>query len=92
MFTQMIRYQYPIRPLHRAVTRLLTAVLSRLALLFVGLYWIPVEVVARKRGYVYESYILAKTLLIPIIVGMLPETRPGVLVRAISLSPTGPRG
>ncbi|KAM5534318.1 hypothetical protein V8D89_012046 [Ganoderma adspersum] len=41
---------YPIRPLHRAITRLFTAMLSRLALLFVGLYWIPVEVVARKRG------------------------------------------
>ncbi|KAI0638280.1 hypothetical protein C8Q77DRAFT_1242705 [Trametes polyzona] len=40
----------PIPPLHRAVTRVLTAVLSRLALLLVGLYWIPVEVVQRKRG------------------------------------------
>ncbi|KAI0722877.1 hypothetical protein C8Q76DRAFT_376968 [Earliella scabrosa] len=40
----------PIRPLHRAVTHLLTALLSRLALFLVGLYWIPVEVVARKRG------------------------------------------
>ena len=44
------RYQLPIRPLHRAITHLLTALLSRLALFLVGLYWIPVEVVARKRG------------------------------------------
>ncbi|KAI1796292.1 hypothetical protein LXA43DRAFT_880282 [Ganoderma leucocontextum] len=41
---------YPIRPLHRAITYLFTTLLSRLALLLVGLYWIPVEVVARKRG------------------------------------------
>ncbi|RDX55724.1 hypothetical protein OH76DRAFT_764849 [Lentinus brumalis] len=40
----------PVPPIHRAVTHLLTALLSRLALLLVGLYWIPVDVVARKRG------------------------------------------
>ena len=44
------RYQFPIPPLHRVVTGLFTAVLARLALLLVGLYWIPVDVVARKRG------------------------------------------
>ncbi|TBU33247.1 hypothetical protein BD311DRAFT_713460 [Dichomitus squalens] len=41
---------YPVRPLHRAITHLFTAFLSRLALLLVGLYWVPVDVVARKRG------------------------------------------
>ncbi|KAI0335559.1 hypothetical protein GY45DRAFT_1267780 [Cubamyces sp. BRFM 1775] len=40
----------PIPPLYRSVTRLFTALLSRFALLLVGLYWIPVEVVQRKRG------------------------------------------
>ncbi|KAI0375735.1 hypothetical protein BV20DRAFT_932606 [Pilatotrama ljubarskyi] len=40
----------PISPLHRATTYVFTALLSRLALLLVGLYWIPVEVVQRKRG------------------------------------------
>ncbi|KAI0776019.1 hypothetical protein BD413DRAFT_469414 [Trametes elegans] len=40
----------PIPPLYRSVTYVLTAVLSRLALLLVGLYWIPVEVVQKKRG------------------------------------------
>ena len=44
------RYQFPIPPLHRVVTGLFTAILARLALLLVGLYWIPVDVVARKRG------------------------------------------
>ncbi|EJF61307.1 hypothetical protein DICSQDRAFT_106503 [Dichomitus squalens LYAD-421 SS1] len=41
---------YPVRPLHRAITHLFTAFLSRMALLLVGLYWVPVDVVARKRG------------------------------------------
>ncbi|OSD04340.1 hypothetical protein PYCCODRAFT_1466301 [Trametes coccinea BRFM310] len=40
----------PIPPLHRVITYTFTALLSRLALLLVGLYWIPVEVVQRKRG------------------------------------------
>ncbi|KAI0677448.1 hypothetical protein C8Q78DRAFT_960228 [Trametes maxima] len=40
----------PIPPLHRAVTYVFTALLSRLALFLTGLYWIPVEVVQRKRG------------------------------------------
>ncbi|KAI9000919.1 hypothetical protein BD414DRAFT_473089 [Trametes punicea] len=40
----------PVPSLHKAVTYVLTAVLSRLALLLVGLYWIPVEAVQRRRG------------------------------------------
>ncbi|KAI0352858.1 hypothetical protein OH77DRAFT_1484597 [Trametes cingulata] len=40
----------PVPLLYRAVTYVFTAFLSRLALLLVGLYWIPVEVVQRKRG------------------------------------------
>ncbi|KAH9846943.1 hypothetical protein C2E23DRAFT_850603 [Lenzites betulinus] len=40
----------PVPPLHRAVTFIFTAFLSRLALLLTGVYWIPVEVVQRKRG------------------------------------------
>ncbi|KAI0650649.1 hypothetical protein C8Q79DRAFT_397753 [Trametes meyenii] len=40
----------PIPPLHRAVTYVFTALLARLALFLTGLYWIPVEVVQRKRG------------------------------------------
>ncbi|CDO68713.1 hypothetical protein BN946_scf184652.g40 [Trametes cinnabarina] len=43
-------HQSPLPPLHRGVTHLLTAFLSRLALFLVGLYWIPVQVVQRKRG------------------------------------------
>ncbi|TFY83827.1 hypothetical protein EWM64_g190 [Hericium alpestre] len=42
--------QYPIPPLYRIVTHLFTAILSRSALLFLGLWWIPVESVTRKRG------------------------------------------
>ncbi|KAI0774368.1 hypothetical protein C8Q74DRAFT_829664 [Fomes fomentarius] len=41
---------FPIRPLYRAITHFFTALLSRLVLLILGLYWIPVDVVARKRG------------------------------------------
>ncbi|KAK1236736.1 hypothetical protein PQX77_000092 [Marasmius sp. AFHP31] len=37
-------------PVHRLLTRILTSIISRLVLLIVGYYWIPVEVVARKRG------------------------------------------
>lgn len=48
--THETRYQYPIRPLYRAITHVLTIILARTALLLVGLYWIPVDVVARKRG------------------------------------------
>ncbi|TFK55768.1 hypothetical protein OE88DRAFT_1710117 [Heliocybe sulcata] len=40
----------PITPLHRAVTWIITAVITRLILLVVGLWWIPVDVVTRKRG------------------------------------------
>ncbi|KDQ64853.1 hypothetical protein JAAARDRAFT_202123 [Jaapia argillacea MUCL 33604] len=40
----------PIPPLHRAITFIFTALISRLVLLSFGLLWIPVEVVSRKRG------------------------------------------
>ncbi|KAH8106125.1 hypothetical protein BXZ70DRAFT_918320 [Cristinia sonorae] len=39
----------PVPPLYRAVAYALTAILSRLVLLLVGLWWIQVEVVTRKR-------------------------------------------
>ncbi|TFY59808.1 hypothetical protein EVJ58_g5549 [Rhodofomes roseus] len=40
----------PVPPLHRIVTGLSTAILARLVLLILGLPWIPVESVTRKRG------------------------------------------
>ncbi|KZT71583.1 hypothetical protein DAEQUDRAFT_665718 [Daedalea quercina L-15889] len=40
----------PVPPLHRAITHLFTAVLLRLVLVMLGLPWIPVEMVTRKRG------------------------------------------
>ncbi|EMD40656.1 hypothetical protein CERSUDRAFT_111238 [Gelatoporia subvermispora B] len=40
----------PIPPLHRFMTHAITAVFARLALLLVGVFWIPVETVTRKRG------------------------------------------
>ena len=46
------RGQIPIPPLHNAVSYILTALLSRLALLILGVWWIPVEQVSRKRGCV----------------------------------------
>ncbi|KAI0069092.1 hypothetical protein BV25DRAFT_1791136 [Artomyces pyxidatus] len=39
----------PIPILHKAVTYVFTALLSRLTLLVLGLWWIPVELIARKR-------------------------------------------
>ncbi|OCH84179.1 hypothetical protein OBBRIDRAFT_786495 [Obba rivulosa] len=40
----------PIPPLHRAAARVFTAIIVRLTLLLVGVLWIPVEIVTRKRG------------------------------------------
>ncbi|KZT24445.1 hypothetical protein NEOLEDRAFT_1206595 [Neolentinus lepideus HHB14362 ss-1] len=40
----------PAGPIHRAVTWLLTALLTRAILFIIGFWWIPVEVVIRKRG------------------------------------------
>ncbi|SJL01948.1 uncharacterized protein ARMOST_05272 [Armillaria ostoyae] len=40
----------PVAPLHRILARLLTALLSRLALLSAGIFWIHVECIKRKRG------------------------------------------
>ncbi|KAJ3475054.1 hypothetical protein NLI96_g12090 [Meripilus lineatus] len=39
----------PVPPLYRVVTRVLTAIIARLVLLLIGLWWIPVDLVARKR-------------------------------------------
>lgn len=41
--------QAPIPPIRRTVTYILTALISRLTLLVVGVWWIPVEHVTRKR-------------------------------------------
>ncbi|KAF9816314.1 hypothetical protein IEO21_04179 [Rhodonia placenta] len=43
-----------VPPLHRVVSHVFTALFARLALLFIGLPWIPVQVVSRKRGYAYH--------------------------------------
>ncbi|KAL5530372.1 hypothetical protein ACEPAF_6630 [Sanghuangporus sanghuang] len=40
----------PVPPLRRILTFILSAAIFRLSLFAVGLYWIPVEVVRRKRG------------------------------------------
>lgn len=39
-----------VPPLYRVVSHVFTALFARLALLFIGLPWIPVQVVSRKRG------------------------------------------
>ncbi|KAI0693790.1 hypothetical protein BC835DRAFT_1352071 [Cytidiella melzeri] len=39
----------PVAPLHRLLSYAFTALLSRLVLLLLGLWWIPVEVVTRKK-------------------------------------------
>jgi len=49
---------FPLPPLYRIVTGLLTSMISRLVLLLVGVWWIPVELVTRKRGQVLLVYLL----------------------------------
>lgn len=44
------RGKKPIPLLHRGITRILTAILARLALFIVGFFWISVSLVSRKRG------------------------------------------
>lgn len=44
------RLQYPVPPLYRAAAGLFMTILARLALLFIGFYWIPVALTPRKRG------------------------------------------
>lgn len=44
------RLQYPVPPLYRAAAGIFTTILARLALLFMGFYWIPVALTPRKRG------------------------------------------
>ena len=44
--------QKPIPPIHRAISYVFTALLSRLSLFVLGLWWIRVEEVSRKRGFV----------------------------------------
>jgi len=39
----------PVPPLYRFLTRVFTSVIARLVLLLIGLVWIPVELVTRKR-------------------------------------------
>lgn len=48
--------QIPVPPLYRLVAGLLTSAISRLVLLLVGLWWIPVELVARKRGQANKNH------------------------------------
>ncbi|VDC02560.1 unnamed protein product [Peniophora sp. CBMAI 1063] len=45
----------PIGPLHRAVTRPLSALLCRMALLVMGFVWIPTEHLVKKRGRLTRS-------------------------------------
>ncbi|KAI0347399.1 hypothetical protein BDW22DRAFT_1404954 [Trametopsis cervina] len=40
----------PVPPLRRTLSRILTAILSRLVLLLLGIWWIPVELITRKKG------------------------------------------
>lgn len=42
------------------VSHAITAILARAVLFLVGLWWIPVEVVTRKRGYVSQYLSLSK--------------------------------
>jgi hypothetical protein len=53
--------QRPIPPIHRASSYVFTALLSRLSLFVLGLWWIRVEEVSRKRGlFVTLDFILSR--------------------------------
>jgi hypothetical protein len=43
--------QTPLPPLRRSISWILTSILSRLSLFLLGVWWISVEQVPRKRGY-----------------------------------------
>jgi hypothetical protein len=52
--------QRPIPPIHRATSYVFTALISRLSLFVLGLWWIRVEEVSRKRGFVALDSLLAE--------------------------------
>lgn len=52
--------QYPIPPLYQFISWGFTAILTRLALLILGLWWIPVTYVTRKRGYNFVALTRSK--------------------------------
>lgn len=47
---------YQVVPPVKIVKRLVAAIFARLILLILGFWWIPAEVVNRKRGYVTRKY------------------------------------
>jgi hypothetical protein len=49
--------QTPVPPLHRAISHLLTSIITRTGLLLLGFFWISVETVTRKRGQVIRPVI-----------------------------------
>ena len=52
----LISPQLPIPLLYRLVEHLLTYILGRSALFILGIFWISVEQVTRKRGLAHEIY------------------------------------
>ena len=82
---------YQTIPPIRIVKRLFAAVFARLILFVLGFWWIPVEVVNKKRGYAswkyYTSYPLNFTT-----TDEIRRTKAGAHVQGISLSQTGYRG
>lgn len=67
--------QRPIPPIHRAISYVFTALLSRLSLFVLGLWWIRVEEVSRKRGFVTLDSSLAGLGADPGIKGVLAALR-----------------
>jgi hypothetical protein len=48
--------QAPVPPIYRAISYVLTALLSRLSLFVLGVWWIRIEQMSRKRGYVLNPW------------------------------------
>ena len=90
---KLSRYQVPVPPLYRLVTGLITLIFSRLVLLLVGIWWIPVELVTRKRGQVVLYLIcLFKTNLQSTAGERRQAKDHGILGQEISLCPIGSHG
>ena len=78
-------------PLIRIVKRLFATVFARLILFVLGFWWIPVEVVNEKRGYVSPKYQIFYPLNRTTADG-IRQTKAGTHARGISSSQTGCHG
>lgn len=91
----VVESQMPIPPLYKGLSGAFTALTARLTLFILGFYWIPVNIITRKRGSVLKLSPSDHELIHVSISVALRKTRlrnRGAPVQAISSCPTGPHG